>query len=62
MTMAHPMAYATDVSHPVRGKVATYSRRSLPPSERRDAGPSIVILQSLRLSTAPAVSAGMRPV
>jgi len=44
------------------GKVATYSRRSLPPSERSDAGPSIVILQALLLSTAPAVSAWIRPV
>src|SRR5262252_2382669 len=35
---ARRVAYSTDVCHPVHGKVATQSRRSLPPSERSDAG------------------------
>jgi len=43
--------------HVDQGKVATHSRRSLPLSERSDAGRYIVILRSLLLSTSPAVSA-----
>ena len=46
-----------EACHPVHGKVATHARRSLPPSERSDAGGHILSLNWLFLSTGPAVCA-----
>jgi len=58
------MSFGGEARFPLvnHGKVATQSRRSLPRSERSDAGRSSIILQSLLLSTVPAVSAWSRPV
>src|SRR5213593_4023824 len=57
MVLQRLRAYSTDSCHPIHGKVATHSRRSLPPSERSDAGWHILSLNWLFLSTGPAVCA-----
>src|SRR3989442_5557178 len=47
----------SEACHVDHGKVATPSRRGLPPSERSDAGWYIISLNWLCLSTSPAVCA-----
>ena len=50
-----------EACHVDQGKVATHSRGNLPRSERSDAGQYSIILRVLLLSTAPDVSAWIRP-